>query len=85
MRRKPSPTADHETDLARFAWWVSFFVTLTSVVTLGLAHSAQARTVPAALLPASAAVLPAVDGEDFEDEAESRKTKTSKATNATKR
>jgi hypothetical protein len=69
MRRKPSPTADHEADLASFAWGISFFVTLTLVVALGLAHSAQARTVPAAaaILPATAAVLPA-DDEDFEDE-----------------
>jgi hypothetical protein len=70
MRRKPSPTADHEADLARFAWWISFFVTLTLVVTLGLAHSAQAQTAPAAILPATAAALPA-DDEDFEGEAES--------------
>jgi hypothetical protein len=68
MRRKPSPTADHEADLARFAWGISFFVTLALVVALGLAHSAQARTVPAAV--ATAAVLPA-DDEYFEDEAES--------------
>jgi hypothetical protein len=59
-----------EADLARFAWWISFFATLTLVVTLGVAHSAQARTVPAAAtIPAAAA--PSADDEDFEDEAES--------------
>jgi len=72
MRRKPSPAVDREADLARFAWWISFFATLTLVVTLGLAHSAQARTVPAAaaVLPATAAA-PSADDEDLEDEAES--------------
>lgn len=71
MRRKPSPTADREADLARFAWWISFFVTLTLVVALGFAHSAPARTVPTAVaLPAIAAV-PAADEEGFEGEAES--------------
>jgi len=71
MRRKPSPTADHEADLARFAWWISFFVTLTLVVALGLAHSAQARTVPAAATLPATAVAAVADDEYFEDEAES--------------
>jgi hypothetical protein len=72
MRRKPSPTADHEAGLIRFAWWASFFATLILTLVIGLAQTAQARTAPAiATVPAAATILPLVYDEDFEDEAES--------------
>lgn len=73
MRRKPSAVAGHDVTV-RFAWWASFFATLTLIAILGLAKSAQALTVPTgeglnapmALVPA-----PALDEElEFEVEAE---------------
>ncbi len=70
MRRRPSPTADPEAQLTRFAWGIAFFATLTLVAVLGLARSAQAMTVPGVSGSPVAAALSASDGEDFEDEAE---------------
>ncbi|HEV7615046.1 MAG TPA: hypothetical protein VGO36_02310 [Solirubrobacterales bacterium] len=70
MRRKPTPTVDHDAQVTRFAWWISFFATLTLIAVLGLARSAQAMTLPAAPAPVATAVLTAVDDEGFEGEAE---------------
>jgi hypothetical protein len=74
MRRKPSAVAGHHVTI-RFAWWASFFATLTLVAILGLAKSAQALTVPAGEgLNAPIALVPApvLDEElEFEVEAES--------------
>jgi hypothetical protein len=59
MRRKPTPTLDHDAQLARFAWWAAFFATLTLIAILGLARSAQAVTIPVT-----------TDAPTFEDEEE---------------
>jgi hypothetical protein len=67
VRRKPTPTIDHDAQLARIAWCAAFFATVTLIAILGLARSAQALTVPAVLT--SAATTAPTQFED-EDEAE---------------
>ena len=67
MRRKPTPSIDHDAQLARFAWWTAFFATLTLVAILGLARSAQALTVPATRDVAATAAPAQPDDEEEED------------------
>jgi hypothetical protein len=70
MRRRVTAVASDEAAAIRFAWWAAFFATLTLVVVLGIAKSAQALTVPPAGIPGIvAAPAPPADEED-EEEAE---------------
>jgi len=68
MKRRHTGLATDEAVVIRFAWWVAFFATLTLIVVLGLARSAQALTVPPSTSAAIGIVPPA--DEDDEDEAE---------------
>jgi hypothetical protein len=56
----------------RFAWWAAFFVTLTLIVVLGIAKSAQALTVSPAGTPGTigASALTPADEESEDEEAE---------------
>jgi hypothetical protein len=65
MRRRPTAADDQQAPAIRFAWWMSFFVTIALVAIVGLASSAQAKTVPASLFPA-----PTLTAAFEEDEAE---------------
>jgi hypothetical protein len=67
MRRRPTAVDSEEAPAIRFAWWMSFFVTIALVAIVGLASSAQAATAPASPFPAPA--LAAAFEED-EEEAE---------------
>jgi hypothetical protein len=69
MRRRVTAIASEEAAAVRFAWWIAFFATLTLIVALGIAKSAQAMTVPASGSPVTAASAPPADDES-EDEAE---------------
>jgi hypothetical protein len=70
MRRKSSAIVSEEAAAIRFAWWAAFFATLTLIVVLGIARSAQALTVPPTGVPGIvAAPAPSADEED-EEEAE---------------
>jgi len=44
MRRRPTATGEQEDHAVRFAWWVSFFVTVALVAVLGIARSSQAAS-----------------------------------------
>jgi len=67
MRRKPSAVTAPDTAI-RFAWGAAFFLTLTLIAILGLAHSAQATTLPPSG-NATAALTELVD-EEMEIDAE---------------
>jgi hypothetical protein len=67
MRRRPTAVDSEEAPAIRFAWWMSFFVTIALVAIVGLASSAQAATMPASPFPVPA--LAAAFEED-EEEAE---------------
>lgn len=58
MRRRVTTLAERESRTVRLAWWVSFLATLALVAILGLAHSAQAASVPIAGPLLSAVSLP---------------------------
>jgi hypothetical protein len=68
MRRRATTLAERETRAVRLAWWVSFLATLTLVAILGLAHSAQAASVPIAGPLLSAVTLPTALDPDEEAE-----------------
>jgi len=67
MRRKPSAAAAPDAAV-RFAWGAAFFLTLTLVAILGLAHSAQAVTLASSEAATAALISP--DDEEIETEAE---------------
>lgn len=69
MRRKPPALASDEAAAVRFAWWAAFFATLTLIVVLGIARSAQALTLPPAATAGTITALAPADEED-EEEAE---------------
>lgn len=64
MRRRRASLEEQDHSAARFAWWVSFFVTLALVAIFALAHSAQAATATDPLLP------PLIELDPEEDPAE---------------
>lgn len=64
MRRRAITATSDEAAAIRFAWWAAFFATLTLIVVLGIAKSAQALTVPPAGTPTVAAPSSPADGED---------------------
>jgi hypothetical protein len=68
MRRRPAAATAPEAPAFRFAWWLSFFVTIAVVAVLGIARSAQAATT-SALLAAPSPLLAATLDEDEEAEA----------------
>ncbi len=71
MRRRVSAAATDEATAIRFAWWAAFFATLTLVVVLGIAKSAQALTVPPTGTPGTvAAPAPSASEESEDEEAE---------------
>lgn len=73
MRRRVTAATSDEATAIRFAWWAAFFTTLTLVVILGIAKSAQAMTLPAAAIPGAPAPAAAPDeAEDEEAEASER-------------
>jgi hypothetical protein len=51
MRRRVTAATSDEATTIRFAWWAAFFTTLTLVVVLGIAKSAQAMTLPGGSVP----------------------------------
>jgi hypothetical protein len=73
MRQKHSAIAGDEAIAIRFAWWAAFFATLTLVVVLGIAKSAQALTMPPTGTPGTVAA-PAASAADEESEDEEAET-----------
>lgn len=69
MRRRSSALPHPSTPAVRFAWWLSFLLTLTLVALLGVVRSAQALPAPAASGPGIVAAATPLDEED-EGEAE---------------
>jgi hypothetical protein len=69
MRRRSSAVTSDDAAAVRFAWWAAFFATLTLIVILGFAKSAQALTVPVLPSATGPALAPPSD-EESEDEAE---------------
>jgi hypothetical protein len=71
MRRRAAAATTDEAAAIRFAWWAAFFATLTLIVVLGIAKSAQALTVPPAGAPGTvAAPAPPAYDESEDEEAE---------------
>jgi hypothetical protein len=72
MRRRAATAAGEEATAIRFAWWAAFFATLALVLALGVAKSAQAMPLPAAVPgpTGAAAWFAAEEFEEFEEDEE---------------
>jgi hypothetical protein len=72
MRRRVTAATSDKATAIRFAWWAAFFATLTLIVVLGIAKSAQALTVPPNGTPGTVAAPGYDESEDEEAEASER-------------